>query len=211
MSRYKGPSYTFRGKHQQSTTLTPGPGQYDMTEMEIQRVKSQTIRFALSKRDTSLLSRSLMELPGPGKYNDLDAFGKNATGASIGGKRGESRPNGHPGPGTYEELRHTVKDKAVAYRMGSAKRSGIVDRNTEQMPGPACYNGDEVKSFGKAGPRFTFSGKKSRKDHTLSPGPGAYDQNDGGLVRPGMHSVRIGSAERSTGANALLYGKSKDD
>jgi len=129
----------------------------------------------MSKRDTSLLSKSLMELPGPAHYNDLDAFGKNATAASIRGRRAESKANGHPGPGTYEELRHTVKDNAVSYRMGSAKRTGIVDKHSELNPGPACYNGDEVKSFGKAGPRFTFTGKSARRDHTLSPGPGAYD------------------------------------
>jgi hypothetical protein len=192
LTRYKGPSYTFSGKHQQSSTLTPGPGQYDMSETEMLKYKAQTVRFAQSKRETSLLSKSVIELPGPGKYGELDAFGKNATAASIRGKRQEQKPNGHPGPGTYEDLSHAVKEKAVSFRMGSAKRSGLVDRNAEKMPGPAEYNGDEVKGFGKAGPRFTFNSRQPRLDHTLSPGPGAYDNPESALVRPGTHSVRMG-------------------
>jgi hypothetical protein len=52
-----------------------------------------------------MLSKSLMEMPGPGNYdNDCDfkAFGKSGIAASIRGKGNEQRPSGHPGPGSYD-------------------------------------------------------------------------------------------------------------
>ena len=48
-----------------------------------------------------------------------------------------------------------------------------------EMPGPGKYNDEGVsKGFGKAGPKYTFNGKMSRKDYTVSPGPGAYDNSE---------------------------------
>ena len=76
------------------------------------------------------------------------------------------------------------------------------------MPGPGNYDDDGKKGFGKAGPKFTFNSKPNRKDFTVSPGPGAYDNSENNsLVRPGQPSVRIGSASRAAG-NGLLFGKS---
>ena len=70
-----------------------------------------------------MLSKSLLELPGPGKYNDLDAFGKGAVASSIRGKRNDQRPNGIPGPGAYDEVgAHNTKDKSAAYKIGSGRR-----------------------------------------------------------------------------------------
>lgn len=69
--------------------------------------------------------------------------------------------------------------------MGSSKRQDIVNKSAADLPGPGNYTGEEVKAFGKSGPKFTFSNKPSRKDDTVSPGPGAYDGNGHSLVRPG--------------------------
>lgn len=50
-----------------------------------------------------MMSKSVMEMPGPGNYDDdSKTFGKNGMAASIRGKRSDEKPSGHPGPGAYE-------------------------------------------------------------------------------------------------------------
>lgn len=85
-----------------------------------------------------------------------------------------------------------------------------MSKSIQELPGPGNY--EDKNNFGKTGgPKFTFNGKPNRKDFTVSPGPAAYDGDNGSSqVRPGQHSARIGTAERNTG-NGLLFGSSRDD
>ena len=91
-----------------------------------------------------------------------------------------------------------MKEKSFAFKVGTSRRQDIIDKKAMELPGPGNYSAEEVKGFGKAGPKFTFSNKPMRKDTTVSPGPGAYDEGMAtSLTRAGGPSIRIGSATRA--------------
>ena len=59
-------------------------------------------------------------MPGPGGYEYHDGMGKDGIKYTIRGKSPDSRDNGYPGPGTYEQDVSAVKDKSLAYKMGNS-------------------------------------------------------------------------------------------
>lgn len=72
-----------------------------------------------------MLSKSLLEMPGPANYdNDCDfkAFGKSGIAASIRGTLNNFKPSNYPGPGAYDQSNHATKDKSAAFKIGSSRR-----------------------------------------------------------------------------------------
>jgi len=115
-----------------------------------------------------------MELPGPGNYNELSAFGKNATSASIRGKPKDIRIEDIPGPGTYSAANEVVKGHAPSFRMGTSSRDRggefeSATKGQDEMPGPGQY---ELKLKGGVAYKFDKNEKEPHKDDI--PGPGHY-------------------------------------
>lgn len=97
-----------------------------------------------------MVSKSYMELPGPGLYGDSDqhGFGKSGMAISIRGKRKDDRRDMIPGPGAYDKNYTMVKTKEHAVKIGSSKRSEFISRSVMEMPGPGNYEHHQ-SSIGK--------------------------------------------------------------
>mmetsp|Transcript_22771 Transcript_22771/g.21972 ORF Transcript_22771/g.21972 Transcript_22771/m.21972 type:complete len:138 (-) Transcript_22771:738-1151(-) len=119
--KYKAPSFKIEGKRRYlDNNGIPGPGTYDEKD-GVNKAKTKSTKFGQSSRDTNLLYKSIVEIPGPGNYNGLESkkFGKEAVSVSIGGKPKQNKDNGHPGPGAYDQR---TKESAFTYKMGSSQR-----------------------------------------------------------------------------------------
>jgi hypothetical protein len=85
------------------------------------------VRFGSSKRG-DIVSRELLERPGPGNYSDeTGTFGKDGKKITFGNKQGE-KYNDNPGPGTYEGDNSMMKANNGSVRIGSSNRGNIVSR-----------------------------------------------------------------------------------
>jgi len=74
---------------------------------------------------------------------------------SIYGKREPPKKDFIPGPGSYNNLDTINRDKSPSYRMGTAKRSDIIDKKqVELSPGPGNY--DVNRKIGDSGPSYSF-------------------------------------------------------
>lgn len=109
-----------------------------------------------------------MEIPGPGAYNDVDAF-QRLSSAKGGIKFGKSSAHAHandiPGPGAYTQDSPLVKGGGGGIRFGKDPRDHL---NKDDKPGPGAY---DVGSGVISGPtaKYTFSKAprdKGRKDET---------------------------------------------
>ena len=48
-----------------------------------------------------------------------------------------------------------MKDNSLRAKIGTGKRTDIIDKNQLELPGPGKYV-DETKAFGTGGPSFTI-------------------------------------------------------
>jgi hypothetical protein len=60
-----------------------------------------------------------MTLPGPGKYLNIDEFGRNAVTFSLRGKSNEKIGNDIPGPGDYNADPNITKDRVIGFKLDS--------------------------------------------------------------------------------------------
>ena len=82
-------------------TEGPGPGAYDANSNATKSKNTYTYKFGSSKRADIVTSKSYIELPGPGNYNneEVNSFGKHAVKVSIKGKPKDMKGSEAPGPG----------------------------------------------------------------------------------------------------------------
>ena len=83
----------------------------------------------------------MTDIPGPGNYeNDFIGFGKGGQKVSIIGKSKEMSHLDVPGPGSYDNSDRLVKNKSVAFKIGSGTRGDFVNKSLIELPGPGNYN-----------------------------------------------------------------------
>lgn len=141
-----------------------------------------------------IVTKELVDLPGPGQYtDDTKTFGKDTRAYTIGGKQSE-KYNSNPGPGSYNEDANITKANNASVRIGSSSRGNIVSKEVLDLPGPGNYS-DDSKTLGKDGHKYTFSARHAEK-MSDNPGPGQYD-GDFSQTKEKTASVRIGSASRA--------------
>lgn len=74
------------------------------------------------KNNNLMMSRSTIDLPGPGSYSTNKNFGNDARKAQITGKPAESQRNDSPGPGKYDIKDAIVKYTTPNYGLGTTRR-----------------------------------------------------------------------------------------
>lgn len=200
MHLYAAPAWTFAGKSQEKNTNDmPGPGSYNPSISKFENSPNYKIGtssrtdFLVSSapgpgsyETKSSISRSHapkigtskrpplndpIQTPGPGTY-ELRSSLIEGPKYTMTGRKSNSKSDGLPGPGHYNQsFNDTItKEKAPAYRMGSASR---VERpSSAYVPGPGNYDSPK----GKSGPSWGF-GTQSRENifKIDIPGPGTYE------------------------------------
>jgi hypothetical protein len=202
---YSGDIYSFgkgakavamKGKYSRDdTTITPGPGAYNA---RLNVIKEHTGSVKMSQAERRTFAKAGDDKPGPGMYaGNLNSFGKGAVAVSIKGKYSRNEEI-TPGPGAYTARVDITKGHTGSIRMSKAQRQTMAHSKSE-IPGPGMYGGN-LNTFGKGTKAVTISGKYTRDDSTVSPGPGAYSAHLG-AVRQHIGSVRMAQAERKTFAH----------
>lgn len=132
--------------------------------------------------------------PGPGSYVSTSPGSPTKTGWSMGtGKRLDLKSSPlSPGPGAYKV---TSSLRESGFSMG-LRTDHSVSQGKIYSPGPGQYN---PRLFNKTF-AYSMGSKEPKKDHMLSPGPGAYDQR--GVIEESKRGPRFGSSAR---ANALPH------
>jgi len=141
------------------------------------------------------VSKSTMEMPGPGNYGDGNSFGKGAMSFSMKGKMKEQTRLNSPGPGAYDFFdKQTRSNKEKAFKFGSSQRENIVSRSYMEQPGPGSTLLD-LNTFGGKGIHVTIN--TSRKERSRDgPGPGQYDHANDLNSKFKSRTVVIGSSSR---------------
>jgi len=177
---------------------TPGPGMYDSTfaNQTSTKVKTQSIVFGTSKRDV-FGGVGKVEMPGPGNYN-VDHIRKNKGPSYKFGGKTEQRVREAPGPGQYDISIQGVKDRTKTVKIGTSKRSELINsKSVQQFPGPGNY-GEEINTFGRNAMKISLKGKPKERMGNQMPGPGSYDYSQAyRMTKDKSHSVLIGSGKRS--------------
>lgn len=132
------------------------------------------------------------EMPGPGNY---EAHIQSQTGYSF---TKEQRPGINsisPGPGAYDANDGVVKSASKKATIGQGQREGgiIMNKDGSEMPGPGNYEAHMQNQTG-----FSFTKEQRPGINSISPGPGAYDANDG-VVKSGSKKATIGHGQREGG------------
>jgi len=107
-----GKAVSIRGKPKTDySTIAPGPGAYN-SKAEFVKSASQQYKMSRAERST-LLSKSISEMPGPGMYSgDLHSFGRGAAAVTIQGKYSRDDSTIAPGPGSYNRKDEVVRSKS---------------------------------------------------------------------------------------------------
>lgn len=84
-----------------------------------------------------------------------------------------------------------------------------MSQSVSELPGPGLYSGD-LNTFGKDGKKIALRGKSQRNDHTISPGPGAYDSKLH-VIKEHQASFRMASSERKTTFGNITSRSQGDD
>ncbi|CDW79521.1 UNKNOWN [Stylonychia lemnae] len=188
-----GPQYTMGGRSKSRTDMMPGPGQY---EQSIDAVRDKSPAFAISKTmRSSIVNKSMADLPGPGNYANNDDFGKDVQTFSIRGKPNDTKPNLVPGPGQYQSDISPIKDRTVGYKISKSNRQDIVSKEMIYQPGPGEY--DSPKRFGEDAQSITIRGKPKDKVGNGVPGPGNYDPENHLTKDQALTSFKMPRTERS--------------
>jgi hypothetical protein len=75
-----------------------------------------------------------------------------------------------------------TRSNTQTQKIGTSKRGDIVDKRAVELPGPGNYDGN-MDLIGKNAKKVTIGVKAPRKDDTLGPGPGGYN-NEASIVKP---------------------------
>jgi len=195
-----------RGQTENKGTAAVGPGSYHPKKF---MRAAPTFSFGY-KTDGW---KSTEDVPGPGAYEFVNEFDKNATEVRPGtGKSaflrtatenmtkpldGGSEAVYVPGPGAH----YSDKNDNASFRyftptwsFGKANRDGLYSEETKQAPGPGKYQlPPQLKTKGG----FTILGKNQVKEASSdTPGPNMYNPNINPL-RQTAPAFRIGKSERT--------------
>lgn len=147
---------------------SPAPNAYSPSRNQT-LIKSPSYVMGTGKR-RPLSSRN--PNPGPGAYSYTDRVSTPAWG--MRGKCKNRDSNDTPGPGQYDPLSQTIKEKAPAIRIGTEEKIAN-DKTTKRIvPGPGQYDNPKVKII-KASPSYGFgTGSRDKSNKGSNPGPGHY-------------------------------------
>lgn len=162
-----------------TTTDTPGPGQYEITQVVTSK-QSSSSRFSMPQATRSFANVKQMADQGLKgdiyRYNKHENLGKEGPKFSFGsGKRSElSPPSKGPGPTSYFT---EIKDPKEKYLLKgtfsqAARKIGEGSKGADLGPSPAEYQLD-IGTF-KKGAKISKSRKES-PEVSRAPGPGQYD------------------------------------
>lgn len=93
------------------------------------------------------------------------------------------------------------KEKTPTYRFGSSTKKANIGQTLDHSPAPGQYTPQNMK----AGPAYTFGGKKQSAVGNDAPGPGAYDRKDN-VVKSSTPSIKFSTTNRG----GLVSKASKD-
>lgn len=93
-----------------------------------------------SSTRVDIVSKEAVTKPGPGQYSHYDEFGKEIKSFTMRGRPLDKAGSEVPGPGNYEADHSAVKDKVIAYKIGSSSRQQVVSREAAMSPGPGHYD-----------------------------------------------------------------------
>jgi hypothetical protein len=156
---------------QSARNLTPGPGQYQLSQG---LGKGPKYSMAL-KTDYFDPTKSIAS-PGPGNYNpNYRPFFKNLS-YTMSSKTFKSKTELSPGPGNYE-LRSDKNLQVPSYKFGKEEKCQLLNTTAKHTPGPGNY--ETRTNLGDGAPRIMF-GKESRGDRgrPMTPGPGTYQHKN---------------------------------
>lgn len=149
----------------------PGPGNYT-PDLKNSKINAPLWKFGTSHRTDK---NPLIENPGPGNYNYLQAFGSQAPKYSLTAKnyyKGDTLKV--PGPGQYESNKtNYTSNKPPTWKIGTSTREdNLKQQMRENFPGPGNYS-NKSETFG---PKYSFNHDKRAKTpgSINTPGPGQY-------------------------------------
>lgn len=135
-----------------------GPGSYDLPSTLIDKP------FSFTGKSKTILNKSQIIVPGPGKYDPQEVCTKAGTFTMI-SKRPEIKDNKVPGPGTY-----TVK-----LRPSTSSSSFGIGNRTELKNHLECNTSYDLPTTIGEGPKLTIGPKIKTRSKTEGPGPGTYN------------------------------------
>ena len=183
----QAPSYKFGTEKKDGLNLAqsryvPGPGNY---EYNADAINVKNPKFSFGKETRGKDQRPMT--PGPGQYSYKQYIGKEGPKITMSAKLGFDPRNGDqryvPGPGMYNNSQSYIfnHNKAPAYRIGTAKRKGLY--NNDSNPGPGQYAPDANTDFVRPKTPSWKIGTGLRPDlnpvDKSVPGPGNYNISQG--------------------------------
>ena len=161
-------------------SMTPGPGHYMQSNLNIYLKKAPNAKIGKSVRKNEFLKNSSIGNPGPGQYNDDLTIKKilirNPSWKMGSSKRKSLSPSdkSFPGVGNYT-ISGNFGHNSPKYTM---RIKGIMSKYTTDVPGPGTYNNDKMYLYRK-NPSWKIG--TSQRDEELKrtvkngfPGPGKY-------------------------------------
>jgi len=171
---------------------TPGPGNYEIKP----RIGVEGKKITISTwRPSSATVRN--HVPGPGAYESSLKHRPSTPSYRIGSAKRGADPIQRelmavPASNTYSP---TIADKRSQpqWRFGTGLRPPLA--LFEKVPGPGSY--ETTKGLGANAPKYTLRPKTANlEDKTKTPGPGQYDNDRVGQVRPKSPTWRIGTSKK---------------
>jgi len=157
-----------------NTGANPGPGTYS-TRPNSAFNRDSGPKYGFGSAERSGLEGMSKTLPGPGAYNFRGEFESPGKGTSLVPRRPDSAmlsASRSPGPGAYNPSLST-KNQNPSYRIGSASRDGLGNRNG--TPGPGNYDPRAVS--GNQNVKIGTSTRSPLSTNNKVPGPGSYQHN----------------------------------
>ena len=180
------PSYKFgheekKGLEYANSRYVPGPGNYEYNA-DVLHEKHPKFSFGKEKRGESATYKT----PGPGQYEYKKYIGKEGPRITMSAKLGPNIGQGDtryvPGPGQYDETNtNKYRNKTPAYKIGTAKRTGLY--NSLDNPGPGQYGPDNCTNVVRPKTPAWKIGTGKRQDlhqgDKSTPGVGNYNISKG--------------------------------
>ncbi|ESU39088.1 Hypothetical protein DHA2_10522 [Giardia duodenalis] len=174
MSRLHKRVPTKLGASNYQTDVTPGPGAYNSTGLEL---KSHGPSFSIgpsrSLSQSGMRQTSRSNSRSASRSTALSAVSYSLLGTRATNRSGIAQDTATagevPGPGMYDVNISYVTSSSPSYSFGIRSKT---PKQGPVTPGPGAYNPRPQSS----GPSFSLSGRSPvRKPRTESPGPGAYN------------------------------------
>ena len=106
-----GTGPTMGAKIEEKLNSNPGPGTYDADASKIQQNIGGSVRIGQAERQDLWTEKNQADMPGPGNYSDMTAFGKGTKGGYMGTKQ-ETEIKMMPGPADYDNSGNFIETSA---------------------------------------------------------------------------------------------------